>query len=83
MRNAEEAAGKKRHDLAPQIDAVSHEFSRRVFSEGALPSKSNTDPVAVAYVTQCPYCIRGNTRAALSSARIMFRSHLQNPSSAP
>ena len=41
-------------------------FSQRVFAEGALPGKTKQlIAVAVAHVTQCPYCIRGHTKAAL------------------
>ena len=66
----------KRHRLAPNIDDAFHEFSKQVFSEGALPSKiKQLIAVAVAHVTQCPYCIQGHTRAAVSqgasSAEIM------------
>jgi AhpD family alkylhydroperoxidase len=36
-----------------------------VFAEGALSAKTKQlIAVAVAHVTQCPYCIRGHTRAA-------------------
>lgn len=68
------AAARKK--LAPEIhDAFSH-FSERVFAEGALPVKTKQlIAVAVAHVTQCPYCIRGHTKAALrhgaTSAEIM------------
>jgi AhpD family alkylhydroperoxidase len=56
----------RRKQLAPDIhDAFTH-FSERVFAEGALPVKTKQlIAVAVAHVTQCPYCIRGHTRAAL------------------
>jgi AhpD family alkylhydroperoxidase len=41
-------------------------FSKSVFADGALSSKTKQlIAVAVAHVTQCPYCIRGHTRAAL------------------
>ena len=41
-------------------------FSESVFRDGALPGKTKQMiAVAVAHVTQCPYCIRGHTRAAL------------------
>jgi alkylhydroperoxidase/carboxymuconolactone decarboxylase family protein YurZ len=84
MSSADQETAGKAARFGPQIDAAFHEFSRRVFSKGALPSKvKQLIAVAVAHVTQCPYCIRGHTRAALSSARIVFGSHLQNPSSAP
>ena len=43
-------------------------FSREVFADGALPqSTKQLIAVAVAHVTQCPYCIRGHTKAALRS----------------
>ena len=55
----------KRRDLAPEIDGAFREFSRMVFSDGALEKKTKQlIAVAVAHVTQCPYCIRGHTRAA-------------------
>jgi len=57
----------ERHRLAPYVDDAFHEFSKRVFSEGALPLKiKQLIAVAVAHVTQCPYCIQGHTRAAVS-----------------
>src|ERR1043166_4371215 len=57
---------KKRKDLAPDIYAAFQSFSERVFADGALPSKTKElIAVAVAHVTQCPYCIRGHTKAAL------------------
>ena len=57
---------KKRRELAPAADAAFHAFSRAVFEEGALPAKmKQIIAVAVAHVTQCPYCIKGHTRAAL------------------
>ena len=56
----------KRRDLAPETSAAFHAFSRQVFAEGALSTKAKQIiAVAVAHVTQCPYCIRGHTRAAL------------------
>jgi AhpD family alkylhydroperoxidase len=37
-----------------------------VLAEGAIPAKTKQlIAVAVAHVTQCPYCIRGHTRAAV------------------
>ncbi len=56
----------KRRDLAPAADAAFHAFSKAVFQEGALSAKTKQIiAVAVAHVTQCPYCIKGHTRAAL------------------
>jgi len=56
----------KRRDLAPQTQAAFDAFSRQVFAEGALSAKmKQVIAVAVAHVTQCPYCIKGHTKAAL------------------
>src|SRR4051794_16056843 len=55
-----------RRELAPESAAAFHQFSEAVFAHGALPTKTkHIIAVAVAHVTQCPYCIRGHTRAAL------------------
>ncbi|HEU4627999.1 MAG TPA: carboxymuconolactone decarboxylase family protein, partial [Steroidobacteraceae bacterium] len=55
-----------RRKLAPEIHDAFMSFSGRVFAEGALPVKTKQlIAVAVAHVTQCPYCIRGHTKAAL------------------
>ncbi len=56
----------KRKALAPGIHEAFTEFSARVFAEGALPVKTKQlIAVAAAHITQCPYCIRGHTKAAL------------------
>lgn len=56
----------KRRALAPEAEAAFQQFSQAVFKDGALPQKTKQlIAVAVAHVTQCPYCIRGHTRAAL------------------
>ena len=55
-----------RYRLAPRQADAFRAFSRAVFDEGALPTKTKQlVAVAVAHVTQCPYCIRGHTRAAI------------------
>ena len=55
-----------RRELAPDADAAFRDFGKAVFADGALSTKiKNVIAVAVAHVTQCPYCIRGHTRAAL------------------
>ena len=55
-----------RKKLAPAIHDAFTAFSERVFSEGALPVKTKQlIAVAAAHITQCPYCIRGHTKAAL------------------
>ncbi|HWI28419.1 MAG TPA: carboxymuconolactone decarboxylase family protein [Stellaceae bacterium] len=59
-------AAKKRRELAPDIHAAFDAFSKRVFADGALPTKTKQlIAVAVAHVTQCPYCITGHTKLAL------------------
>jgi AhpD family alkylhydroperoxidase len=59
------ALSDKRRDLAPEVEAAFRAFTRTVFREGALPRKTKElIAVAVAHVTQCPYCIHGHTRSA-------------------
>jgi len=59
-------AERKRRELAPKALEAFHAFSAAVFADGALPGKTKQlIAVAVAHVTQCPYCIRGHTEAAL------------------
>jgi AhpD family alkylhydroperoxidase len=56
----------KRRTLAPDAHAAFRAFSQKVFADGALPSKTKQlIAVAVAHVTQCPYCIRGHTELEL------------------
>ncbi len=57
---------KQRTELAPEPMAAFKAFSASVFAEGALSKKhKQLIAVAVAHVTQCPYCIRGHTEAAV------------------
>lgn len=67
---------RKRRELAPEPLKAFKAFSAAVFAEGALPGVTKQlIAVAVAHVTQCPYCIKGHTSAALkhgaSEAQIM------------
>ncbi len=56
----------KRKALAPEIMEAWSNFSNTVFKEGALPEKTKQlIAVAVAHVTQCPYCIRSHTKTAM------------------
>jgi AhpD family alkylhydroperoxidase len=56
----------KRRDLAPNQQAAFEAFSNAAFADGALSAKfKQIIAVAVAHVTQCPYCIEGHTKAAL------------------
>ena len=55
-----------RKQLAPKPAEAFKAFSESVFAEGAIPAKSKQlIAVAVAHVTQCPYCIRAHTKAAM------------------
>lgn len=56
----------QRKQLAPGPTEAFKAFNQAVFADGALPTKAKQlIAVAVAHVTQCPYCIRGHTKAAL------------------
>jgi AhpD family alkylhydroperoxidase len=56
----------QRQRLAPKPAEAFKAFSQSVFADGALPTKTKQlIAVAVAHVTQCPYCIRGHTKAAM------------------
>lgn len=56
----------KRRSLAPKQAEAFKAFSQAVFAEGALSAKTKQlIAVAVAHVTQCPYCIRGHAKGAL------------------
>src|SRR5437870_11139790 len=64
--NVSKDLAQKRRELAPEIYGAFRTFGERVFADGALPSKTKQlIAVAVAHVTQCPYCIRGHTELAL------------------
>ena len=63
---ATRALAEQRSRLAPGPAEAFRAFSRSVFADGALQGKTKQlIAVAVAHVTQCPYCIRGHTSAAL------------------
>lgn len=56
----------KKAALAPKNIEAWRNFSRTVFEAGALPEKTKQlIAVAVAHVTQCPYCIRSHTKTAM------------------
>jgi AhpD family alkylhydroperoxidase len=59
------ALSQTRKALAPKAHEAFEAFSRAVFADGALPAKTKQlIAVAVAHVTQCPYCITGHVKAA-------------------
>jgi AhpD family alkylhydroperoxidase len=56
----------RRERLAPDIHDAFEAFSKQVFADGALDAETKQlIAVAVAHVTQCPYCIQSHTKAAL------------------
>ena len=56
----------RRAQLAPEGHEAFQRFNQAVFADGALPARTKQlIAVAVAHVTQCPYCIKGHTKAAL------------------
>ena len=58
----------QRRDLAPEPAKAFRAFTQAVFADGALSTQTKQlIAVAVAHVTQCPYCIRGHTRSALQA----------------
>ena len=57
---------RRRKELAPGVHDAFQSFSKAVFADGALPEKTKQlIAVAVAHVTQCPYCIKGHTKLAM------------------
>ncbi|HEY8371023.1 MAG TPA: carboxymuconolactone decarboxylase family protein [Thermodesulfobacteriota bacterium] len=55
----------RRKALAPKTHEAFEAFQKAVFADGALSAKTKQIiAVAVAHVTQCPYCIRGHTKLA-------------------
>lgn len=56
----------KKAALAPDNIQAWRNFSKTVFKAGALDEKTKQlIAVAVAHVTQCPYCIRAHTPQAM------------------
>ena len=54
-----------RRALAPEVEDAFRALSQKVLADGALSTKAKQlIAVAVAHVTQCPYCIKGHTKAA-------------------
>lgn len=73
---ADQGPNNHRRELTPDTETAWREFSRSVFKAGALDAKTKQlIAVAVAHVTQCPYCIKGHApgaaRAGASRAEIM------------
>ena len=65
MPKASAALGAKRHALAPGPDDAFLALSKAVFADGALDKRTKQlIAVAVAHVTQCPWCIEGHVKGA-------------------
>jgi AhpD family alkylhydroperoxidase len=57
---------RKRREWTPRQSEAFEAFSKAAFADGALSAKiKQIIAVAVAHVTQCPYCVNGHTKAAL------------------
>jgi len=62
----------KQEQLVPHIRESFQTFSKNVFTDGAISSKTKQlIAVAVAHVTQCPTCIQGHTKLALKHGASM------------
>lgn len=56
----------KKAALAPKSVEAWRNFSKTVFEAGAIDEKTKQlIAVAVAHVTQCPYCIRSHSKQAM------------------
>jgi len=56
---------KRRRELAPEADDAFRAFSKAVLADGALDKRTKQlIAVAVAHVTQCPWCIEGHVKGA-------------------
>lgn len=64
--NATAKMAQDKAELAPKQVEAWRNFSRTVFKEGVLDEKTKQlIAVAVAHVTQCPYCIKAHTPQAM------------------
>lgn len=62
---AEKNVRNQRKELTPDVEEAWRNFSRAVFKAGALDTKTKQlIALAVAHVTQCPFCIRGHSQGA-------------------
>lgn len=62
---ATSAVARRRKELTPSTTEAFDTFSKAVFAEGALDERTKQlIAVAVAHVTQCPYCINGHSNLA-------------------
>ena len=77
------ACPSKRQKLASETEKAFRAFSKQVFADGALNGKTKQIiAVAVAHVTQCPYCVRNHTKAALRAGALpeeLMEAHAEEP----
>lgn len=65
MPKASPELAERRRELAPDAEAAFRDFSKAVFAPGALDARTKQlIAVAVAHVTQCPWCIEGHVKGA-------------------
>jgi AhpD family alkylhydroperoxidase len=56
---------KKMRELAPEAYRAFLEFDQKAFKDGAIPAKmKELIAVAIAQITQCPWCIDAHTKKA-------------------
>jgi AhpD family alkylhydroperoxidase len=56
---------KRMRELVPEAYRAFLDFDKLAFKEGALPAKTKElMAVAIAQITQCPWCIQAHTRKA-------------------
>ena len=64
--DASRELSEKRNSLVAEVSDAFRAFSKAVFKKGALDEKTKQlIAIAVAHVTQCPYCIRSHTKQAI------------------
>lgn len=62
----DQQTAQRRKELSGEAMVAFKAFSKQVFADGALPAKTKQlIAVAVAHVTQCPYCIDSHTKLAV------------------
>ena len=59
---------KRMRELAPDAYRAFLEFDQKAFKDGAIPGKmKELIALAIAQITQCPWCIQAHTRKAASA----------------
>jgi AhpD family alkylhydroperoxidase len=59
---------KKMRELVPESYRAFLEFDKSAFKDGAIPNKTKElMALAIAQITQCPWCIQAHTRKAATA----------------